>query len=39
TQLFELDQVITRMRAHGEDENTLALANHYHNLLRMWAET
>lgn len=38
-QLFELDQVITRMRAAGENENTLALANHYHNLLRMWAET
>ena len=37
--LFELDQVITRMRANGEDQNTLALSNHYHNLLRMWAET
>lgn len=37
--LFELDQTITRLRAEGENENTLALANHYHNLLRMWAET
>ncbi|KAF1022398.1 MAG: PKHD-type hydroxylase [Paracidovorax wautersii] len=39
TMLFELDQVITRLRARGEDENTLALANHYHNLLRLWAQT
>ena len=36
--LFELDQTITRMRATGENEHTLALTNHYHNLLRMWAE-
>lgn len=37
--LFELDQTITRLRNHGESEDTLALANHYHNLLRLWAET
>lgn len=36
--LFELDQTITRLRALGENENTLALTNHYHNLLRLWAE-
>lgn len=38
TSLFELDQVIIRMRSKGESEDTLALANHYHNLLRMWSE-
>jgi len=27
-----------RLRARGEDAETLALANHYHNLLRMWAD-
>lgn len=37
--LFELDQTITRMRAEGENANTLALTNHYHNLLRMWSQT
>jgi len=36
--LYELDQVIMRLRARGEDAETLALANHYHNLLRMWAD-
>lgn len=38
TMLFDLDQTITRLRGHGEDENTLALTNHYHNLLRLWTE-
>jgi PKHD-type hydroxylase len=36
--LYELDQTITRMRDQGESENTLALTNLYHNLLRMWSE-
>jgi len=37
--LFELDQTIQRLRAkHGETEEALALTNHYHNLLREWAE-
>ena len=39
TMLFELDQTIQRVRAkHGETEEALALTNHYHNLLREWAE-
>jgi len=36
--LFELDQTITRLRGQGENDDTLALTNHYHNLLRMWSE-
>lgn len=37
--LFELDQTIQRLRAeHGETEEVLGLTNHYHNLLREWAE-
>ncbi|MFT4195283.1 Fe2+-dependent dioxygenase [Ottowia sp.] len=37
--LFELDQTIQKLRArHGETDEALALTNHYHNLLRMWAE-
>jgi PKHD-type hydroxylase len=37
--LFDLDQTIQRLRAqHGETADALALTNHYHNLLRMWAE-
>jgi PKHD-type hydroxylase len=37
--LFELDQNIQKLRgAHGDDEATVGLAGHYHNLLRMWAE-
>jgi len=40
TMLFELDQSIQRLRNQlGETENTVALTGHYHNLLRMWAET
>ena len=37
--LFELDQVIVRLRAReGESEEAVALTSHYHNLLRMWSE-
>ena len=37
--LFELDQNIQSLRArHGESEETLGLANCYHNLLRDWSE-
>ena len=37
--LFALDQNIQRLRAKiGENEETVALAGHYHNLLRMWSE-
>ncbi|OZI38297.1 Fe2+-dependent dioxygenase [Bordetella genomosp. 10] len=37
--LFELDQTIQALRTqHGENEHTLALTNHYHNLLREWTE-
>jgi PKHD-type hydroxylase len=39
TMLFELDSTITKLRERvGETEETVALAGHYHNLLRMWAE-
>jgi PKHD-type hydroxylase len=38
--LFRLDQNIQAIRAkHGESEETVALAGHYHNLLRMWSAT
>ena len=37
--LFELDQNIQKLRAaHGDNEITVSLAGHYHNLLRRWAE-
>lgn len=37
--LFELDQTIQKLRArHGENDETVALTGHYHNLLRMWSE-
>ncbi len=37
--LFDLDQSIQRLRARiGDTEEGVALASHYHNLLRMWAE-
>ena len=40
TMLYELDQVIQRLRARlGDDDETKALTHHYHNLLRQWAET
>lgn len=38
--LFELDQAIHALRQrHGDSEETVVLAGHYHNLLRLWAET
>ncbi len=38
--LFGLDQAITGLRGKfGETEESVSLAGHYHNLLRMWAET
>jgi PKHD-type hydroxylase len=38
--LFELDTNIQALRAqHGDGPELVALAGHYHNLLRMWAET
>ncbi|WP_353178502.1 Fe2+-dependent dioxygenase [Delftia acidovorans] len=38
--LFEMDQTIQRLREKlGETDETLSLAGHYHNLLRMWAQT
>ena len=38
--LLEMDQAITCLRAKlGETEETVSLTGHYHNLLRMWAET
>jgi PKHD-type hydroxylase len=37
--LFRLDQNIQQIRGKlGETEETIALAGHYHNLLRMWSE-
>src|SRR6187399_1098903 len=36
--LYRLDQTIQKIRGkHGETEETVALASHYHNLLRMWS--
>ncbi len=38
--LFELDQAITSLRTRlGECEETVRLSSHYHNLLRLWADT
>lgn len=38
--LFDLDMNIQRLRAQlGETPETVALTSHYHNLLRLWAET
>jgi PKHD-type hydroxylase len=38
--LFELDRNIQSLRAqHGDTSEVKALTGHYHNLLRMWAET
>jgi len=38
--LFELDQTIQRLRATlGDNAETTTLTGHYHNLLRLWAET
>lgn len=37
--LFDLDRNITALRGqHGESEQTVSLANCYHNLLREWSE-
>jgi PKHD-type hydroxylase len=37
--LFKLDQNIQQIRVKmGETDETVALAGHYHNLLRMWSE-
>lgn len=37
--LFRLDQTIQKLRGKfGESEETVELAGHYHNLLRMWTE-
>jgi len=36
--LYQLDQTIQKVRGkHGETDETVALAGHYHNLLRMWS--
>jgi PKHD-type hydroxylase len=36
--LYQLDQTIQKIRGkHGESDETVALAGHYHNLLRMWS--
>jgi PKHD-type hydroxylase len=38
--LYELDTHIQALRAqHGDGPETVGLTGHYHNLLRMWAET
>lgn len=38
--LFELDTNIQALRGkHGDGPELVALTGHYHNLLRMWAET
>jgi PKHD-type hydroxylase len=38
--LYQLDQTIQKIRGkQGETDETVALAGHYHNLLRMWSET
>ena len=38
--LFELDQAVHALRQrHGDSDETVVLAGHYHNLLRLWAET
>ena len=38
--LFELDQTIQRLRsAHGDTSDVTSLTGHYHNLLRLWADT
>jgi PKHD-type hydroxylase len=37
--LYQLDQTIQKIRGkHGETDETVALAGHYHNLLRMWSQ-
>lgn len=37
--LFDLDVTIQKLRAKlGDSEQVVSLTNHYHNLLRLWAE-
>jgi len=37
--LYRLDQTIQQLRAkRGESDETVQLAGHYHNLLRMWSD-
>jgi PKHD-type hydroxylase len=37
--LFKLDRTIQQIRGKaGETDETVTLAGHYHNLLRMWSE-
>lgn len=37
--LFDLDMTLVKLRhRHGDAPENLALTNHYHNLLRQWAE-
>lgn len=39
TLLYELDCNLRKLRArHGDSEETVGLAGHYHNLLRLWSE-
>lgn len=39
TMLFDLDQNIQKLRGQlGDNEQTIALTSHYHNLLRLWSE-
>lgn len=39
TMLFDLDQNIQKLRTQlGDNEQTIALTSHYHNLLRLWSE-
>ncbi|MGD9842097.1 MAG: Fe2+-dependent dioxygenase [Steroidobacteraceae bacterium] len=39
TLLFDLDQNIQTLRGQlGDNEQTIALTSHYHNLLRLWSE-
>ncbi|MDI7776449.1 Fe2+-dependent dioxygenase [Asticcacaulis sp. EMRT-3] len=38
--LFELDATLTRLRSQqGDSVEVVALTGHYHNLLRLWAES
>lgn len=40
TMLFELDQTIQKLRTqYGDTPESVQLTGHYHNLLRLWAET
>lgn len=39
TLLFDLDQNIQKLRMQlGDNDQTIALTSHYHNLLRLWTE-